>query len=117
MSIKGRKIDIGDISFNVLVDGEGPDVLLVHGFPDSNSVWRHQIPVLVNAGFRVIAPDLRGFGETTAPRKKNDYKINRARRGSDEDPRRARCTDRAPRRARLGGRRRLADLYPTRRSD
>jgi pimeloyl-ACP methyl ester carboxylesterase len=67
MSIKGRKIDIGDISFNVMVEGEGPDVLLVHGFPDSNSVWRHQIPVLVNAGFRVIAPDLRGFGETTAP--------------------------------------------------
>ena len=77
MSIKGRKIDIGDISFNVLVEGEGPDVLLVHGFPDSNSVWRHQIPVLVNAGFRVIAPDLRGFGETTAPREKNDYKIDR----------------------------------------
>ena len=82
MSIQGRKIDIGDMSFNVLIDGEGPDVLLVHGFPDSNSVWRHQIPVLVNAGFRVIAPDLRGFGETTAPREKNDYKIDRARRGS-----------------------------------
>ena len=76
MSIKGRTIDIGDLSFNVLVDGEGPDVLLVHGFPDSNSVWRHQIPVLVDAGFRVIAPDLRGFGESTAPREKDDYKID-----------------------------------------
>ncbi len=77
MSIKGRTIDIGDLSFNVLVDGEGPDVLLVHGFPDSNSVWRHQIPVLVDAGFRVIAPDLRGFGESTAPRETHDYKIDR----------------------------------------
>jgi pimeloyl-ACP methyl ester carboxylesterase len=63
--------------FNVLVEGQGPDVLLVHGFPDSNSVWRYQIPALVDAGFRVIAPDLRGFGESTAPPNRADYKIDR----------------------------------------
>jgi len=77
MSISGRTLEVGGLRFNVLVEGEGPDVLLVHGFPDSNAVWRHQIPALVDAGFRVIAPDLRGFGESTAPKKTDDYKIDR----------------------------------------
>ena len=77
MSIPGKVLRIGGLDFNVLVEGQGPDVLLVHGFPDSNSVWRHQIPALVDAGFRVIAPDLRGFGESTAPPNRDDYKIDR----------------------------------------
>lgn len=76
MSIPGQSIRVGDLDFNVLVEGEGPDVLLIHGFPDSNSVWRHQIPVLVEAGYRVIAPDLRGFGDSDAPPKASDYKID-----------------------------------------
>ena len=76
MSIKGRKLSIGSLDFNVLVEGEGPDVLLVHGFPDSNSVWRNQIPALVEAGYRVIAPDLRGFGETSVPTRTDDFKID-----------------------------------------
>ena len=76
MSLKGQTLHIGNLDFNVLVEGEGPDVLLVHGFPDSNAVWRDQIPALVDAGFRVIAPDLRGFGETTAPPGKVDYGID-----------------------------------------
>jgi pimeloyl-ACP methyl ester carboxylesterase len=42
-------------------------VLLLHGFPDSAALWRHQIPELVDAGHRVIAPDLRGFGESDRP--------------------------------------------------
>jgi pimeloyl-ACP methyl ester carboxylesterase len=77
MSIKGRTLEIGGLGFNVDVEGEGPDVLLIHGFPDSNAVWRHQIPALVEGGFRVIAPDLRGFGETAMPPKKADYHIDR----------------------------------------
>jgi pimeloyl-ACP methyl ester carboxylesterase len=76
MSITGTRLDVRGLRFNVLVEGEGPDVLLVHGFPDSNAVWRNQIPALVDAGFRVIAPDLRGFGESTAPRRRNDYQID-----------------------------------------
>ena len=47
--------------------GAGPAVLLLHGFPDSRYLWRHQIPVLAAAGFRVIAPDLRGFGDAPRP--------------------------------------------------
>jgi pimeloyl-ACP methyl ester carboxylesterase len=55
------------LSFHVIDEGEGPPVLLLHGFPDSSAVWRDQIPPLVAAGHRVIAPDLRGFGESDRP--------------------------------------------------
>ena len=62
MSITGQRLRINGLDFNVLVEGDGPDVLLIHGFPDSNAVWRNQIPALVEAGYRVIAPDLRASG-------------------------------------------------------
>ena len=49
-------------------EGSGDDaVVLLHGFPDSSYMWRKQIPVLVEAGYRVIAPDLRGFGQSDKP--------------------------------------------------
>ena len=105
-----------DLRFNVLVEGQGPDVLLVHGFPDSNSVWRNQIPALVDAGYRVIAPDLRGFGQSDAPRERDDYKIDEFVEDLVGDPRFARSAHRAPRRARLGSGSRLADVHQARRS-
>jgi pimeloyl-ACP methyl ester carboxylesterase len=49
------------------VTGEGEAVLLVHGFPDTRDVWRRQAGPLVEAGFRVIAPDLRGYGASARP--------------------------------------------------
>lgn len=59
---------VGDgLEFAVLEEGSGMPVLLLHGFPDSAQVWRRQVPVLVEAGMRVIAPDLRGFGESERP--------------------------------------------------
>ena len=42
MSITGQRLRINGLDFNVLVEGDGPDVLLIHGFPDSNAVWRNQ---------------------------------------------------------------------------
>jgi pimeloyl-ACP methyl ester carboxylesterase len=77
MSLTGQTLRLRGLDFNVLVRGQGPDVLLVHGFPDSNAVWRHQIPPLVEAGFRVIAPDLRGFGDSSAPPGRADYKADK----------------------------------------
>jgi pimeloyl-ACP methyl ester carboxylesterase len=74
-SFTTRRIRVNGIDLNVVVEGEGPDVLLVHGFPDDHTVWRHQIPVLVAAGYRVIALDTRGCGESEMPRKVSDYKI------------------------------------------
>jgi pimeloyl-ACP methyl ester carboxylesterase len=70
-----RKIQVNGVELDVLVVGEGPDVLLVHGFPDDRSVWRKQIPALVAAGYRVIAPDTRGCGESEAPRGRAAYRI------------------------------------------
>src|SRR5260370_21164690 len=68
MEFEGKKCRVSGIEMNVVIEGLGPDLLLVHGFPDSIAVWRHQIPALVAAGYRVIAPDQRGFGLTEAPR-------------------------------------------------
>ena len=53
----------------------GPAVLLLHGFPDSSNLWRYQIPALAGAGYRVIAPDLRGFGRSSKPTKTTDYEL------------------------------------------
>lgn len=62
-----RRIAVHGLHLNVLDEGEGEAVLLIHGFPDSHRVWRHQIPALLEAGWRVIAPDLRGFGASDRP--------------------------------------------------
>lgn len=53
-------------------------MLLLHGFPDSSQLWRHQIPALTGAGLRAIAPDLRGFGESDKPEAVEDYAIARS---------------------------------------
>jgi pimeloyl-ACP methyl ester carboxylesterase len=63
------------ISLHVQVEGEGTPVVLLHGFPDSSYLWRHQIPALVAAGHRVIAPDLRGFGASDKPQEAAAYRI------------------------------------------
>jgi pimeloyl-ACP methyl ester carboxylesterase len=63
------------ISLAVQVEGEGTPVVLLHGFPDSSYLWRKQLPALVDAGFRVIAPDLRGFGESDKPQEVDAYRI------------------------------------------
>ncbi len=57
----------GDIRLKVHIEGEGEPVLLLHGFPDSHKLWRYQVPALAAAGYRVIAPDLRGFGQSDRP--------------------------------------------------
>ncbi len=58
---------VGDIELHVVDEGKGPVVLMLHGFPDSSHLWRNQIPALSAAGYRVIAPDLRGFGKSSRP--------------------------------------------------
>ena len=47
--------------------GEGPLVVLLHGFPEAWFGWKHQVPMLAEAGFRVVAPDMRGYGESEKP--------------------------------------------------
>ena len=68
-----RRLAVNGIQLNVLDAGSGPAVLLLHGFPDSHRVWRHQAPALLEAGMRVIAPDLRGFGDSDRPAEIDAY--------------------------------------------
>ncbi|MGR9089062.1 MAG: alpha/beta fold hydrolase [Gammaproteobacteria bacterium] len=66
---------LGELELVVTDEGTGDPVLMLHGFPDSARLWRHQIPRLVDAGFRVIAPDQRGFGRSDKPAEKSAYTI------------------------------------------
>jgi pimeloyl-ACP methyl ester carboxylesterase len=56
-------------------EGDGPLVVLLHGFPENRRAWRHQIPALARAGFRVVAPDLRGYGDSPKPREIDAYDL------------------------------------------
>jgi pimeloyl-ACP methyl ester carboxylesterase len=58
--------------------GTGPDIALcLHGFPESRFSWRHQLPALAASGWHAIAPDLRGYGDTSRPKEQAAYKIDR----------------------------------------
>ena len=70
-----RIIESNGIRLNIAEQGEGPLVLLVHGFPESWFSWRHQIGALAAAGFHVVAPDLRGYGKSDAPQAVDEYTI------------------------------------------
>jgi pimeloyl-ACP methyl ester carboxylesterase len=69
------ELTVNGLRFHVIVEGEGAPVVLLHGFPDTAHVWRHQILALVEADYRVIAPDLRGRGQTEAPARVEDYRL------------------------------------------
>ena len=69
-----KMIEIKGELFPVVDVGAGPAVLLLHGFPDSRFLWRYQLPALAAAGFRVIAPDLRGFGDAPRPTAVRPYR-------------------------------------------
>jgi pimeloyl-ACP methyl ester carboxylesterase len=60
-------ISANGIDISLLEQGDGPLVLLCHGWPELSYSWRHQIPAIAAAGFHVVAPDMRGFGRTSAP--------------------------------------------------
>jgi len=70
-----RTIPLNGIEMFLLEQGEGPLVVLCHGWPELSYSWRHQIPALAAAGFHVVAPDMRGFGKTSAPADVNAYSI------------------------------------------
>ncbi len=70
-----RTIETNGIRVRIAEQGEGPLVLLLHGFPESWYSWRHQLPALAEAGFHAVAPDLRGYGGSDAPPEIEDYNI------------------------------------------
>src|SRR3954469_1404347 len=58
---------------HVVEEGEGPPVVLLHGFPEGWSTWRPQLAALAAHGYRAVAPDLRGYGGTDAPADADRY--------------------------------------------
>jgi len=70
-----RTITLNGIDMFVREQGQGPLVLLCHGWPELSYSWRHQIGALAEAGYRVVAPDMRGFGQTSAPAGIDAYTI------------------------------------------
>ena len=70
-----RTISANGIEIFALEQGTGPLVVLCHGWPELSYSWRHQIPAIAAAGFHVAAPDMRGFGRTSAPADIDAYSI------------------------------------------
>ncbi|MCG5431461.1 alpha/beta hydrolase [Mycobacterium sp. MYCO198283] len=73
-----RLVDLGNVTLRVVEAGEpgGPVVVLAHGFPELAYSWRHQIPALAAAGYRVLAPDQRGYGGSSIPAEVEAYDIH-----------------------------------------
>jgi len=70
-----RTLSVNGIELYLLEAGEGPLVVLCHGWPELSYSWRHQIDALARAGFHVVAPDMRGFGKSSAPADIGAYSI------------------------------------------
>ena len=75
MSVSHRFVDTNGIRMHLAEDGEGPLVVLCHGFPELWYSYRHQLEALAAAGFHAVAPDLRGYGQTDAPNDIGDYSL------------------------------------------
>lgn len=66
-------VDANGLQMRVVEEGVGQPVLLLHGFPETSHSWRHQLKGLAEAGYRAIAPDLRGYGGTECPAEQEVY--------------------------------------------
>jgi pimeloyl-ACP methyl ester carboxylesterase len=86
--VTGRQVEVGSVEttpVRLFVEvgepgsgaAEGAEtVLLLHGFPDSHKLWRYQVPALREAGYRTVAPDLRGFGQSDRPEPVEAYRLS-----------------------------------------
>jgi epoxide hydrolase 4 len=69
-----RSVDVHGLRLHCVEAGTGPLVVLLHGFPEFWYAWRHQIPALADAGYRVVAPDLPGYNTSDKPPRVRDYR-------------------------------------------
>jgi pimeloyl-ACP methyl ester carboxylesterase len=69
------RVDVNGVGIEYQVTGQGRPVVLLHGFPDSGRLWRHQVTALAEAGFQVIVPDLRGYGRSDKPSEVEAYSL------------------------------------------
>lgn len=73
--LRNHQIEVNGNTINFYEGGQGTTVLLIHGFPNSSADWRNQIPALINAGYRVVAPDLIGLGDSDMPADVEQYTV------------------------------------------
>src|SRR5438874_5615782 len=71
-----REAVVNGVRLHWVEAGDGPPVLLLHGFPEFWYAWRHQLPALARAGFRAVAPDLRGYNESDKPHGVRNYHLD-----------------------------------------
>jgi pimeloyl-ACP methyl ester carboxylesterase len=78
IELDARRVAVGDVELFVVRAGpaDGPPIVLLHGFPEFWYAWKDVIPPLANAGFRVIVPDQRGYGDSDKPPRVDDYRID-----------------------------------------
>jgi pimeloyl-ACP methyl ester carboxylesterase len=69
------RVNVDGVGIEYEVAGAGQPVVLLHGFPDSGRLWRHQVPAMAEAGFQVIVPDLRGYGRSDQPEAVESYSL------------------------------------------
>jgi pimeloyl-ACP methyl ester carboxylesterase len=74
-SFDHRFATVNGIRMHYVEEGKGPLVLLLHGYPFLWYLWRHQIKVVAAAGYRVVALDQRGYGQTDCPQDANSYDL------------------------------------------
>jgi len=79
-SVAHRHADLMGVRLHYVEAGEGPLVVLLHGFPEFWYSWRFQIPALAEAGFRVVAPDMRGYNLSDKPKGVESYALERLAR-------------------------------------
>lgn len=73
--VKHRTLETNGIRMHIAESGEGPLVVMCHGFPESWYSWRHQLSALAEAGFHAVAPDMRGYGQTDRPERIDQYTL------------------------------------------
>jgi haloacetate dehalogenase len=77
-------VDLGDVQLRVRFGGGGPPLLLIHGHPRTSATWHRVAPRMASAGFTVVCPDMRGYGQSSKPRLRDDHRQQTKRAVADD---------------------------------